>query len=107
MFSPCRMGNSIYSSYFNNFMSVENRRAVVSTQDVKITRAHFNLPTHSPVSPNLFARVAATLNRWHVRARQRSELASLDQTLVEILRRDVGVSNADIWREANKPFWRE
>jgi uncharacterized protein YjiS (DUF1127 family) len=39
---------------------------------------------------------------WHERARGRRELAMLDRRA----RRDLGLTDVDVWREANKPFWR-
>ncbi len=39
---------------------------------------------------------------WRERARQRRALASLDDHLL----RDVGLSRAEVVREARKPFWR-
>jgi uncharacterized protein YjiS (DUF1127 family) len=39
---------------------------------------------------------------WHDRARERRALMEMsDQTL-----RDIGISRADAWREAARPFWR-
>jgi uncharacterized protein YjiS (DUF1127 family) len=43
-----------------------------------------------------------TLEQWAERYRQRRALLALsDNTL-----KDIGVSGADAWREASKPFWR-
>ncbi len=39
---------------------------------------------------------------WQERAEQRHRLAELD----ERMRKDIGLSWADISREASKPFWR-
>ncbi len=39
---------------------------------------------------------------WHERTRQRRALASLDDHLL----RDIGLSRAEVVREARKPFWR-
>jgi uncharacterized protein YjiS (DUF1127 family) len=38
---------------------------------------------------------------WRERGRQRAALATLDDRAL----RDIGVSRADIWVEADKPFW--
>jgi uncharacterized protein YjiS (DUF1127 family) len=51
------------------------------------------------VRPSLVAAVAC----WRKRARQRDELANLD----EWMRRDLGVSEADVWNEVRRPFWLE
>ncbi len=42
------------------------------------------------------------LEEWGERSRQRRMLASLDP---EILK-DIGISEADAWVEASKPWWR-
>ena len=44
-----------------------------------------------------------TLLLWRKRAAERAHLAALDDRLL----RDVGVSRADVEREASIPFWRE
>jgi uncharacterized protein YjiS (DUF1127 family) len=45
---------------------------------------------------------ATTLALWAERERSRRELEELsDYTL-----RDVGLTRADVWREASKPWWR-
>jgi uncharacterized protein YjiS (DUF1127 family) len=48
-------------------------------------------------------RMRATLHEWHRRARERAELARLDDH--ELL--DIGLSRADAEFLANKPFWKE
>ena len=49
------------------------------------------------------AAVLATLHEWRRRSRDRAELASLDWRMLQ----DIGITQADAWREVNKPFWRE
>ncbi len=44
----------------------------------------------------------ALIGTWHDRARERRELARLDERLL----RDIGVSRYDALAEARKPFWR-
>ncbi len=44
-----------------------------------------------------------TLLLWRERAAERAHLAALDDHLL----RDVGLSRADVEREASIPFWRE
>ena len=46
---------------------------------------------------------AAVLVGWYERARQRRQLARLDDRLL----RDIGLNRIDAAREADKPFWRE
>ena len=47
--------------------------------------------------------ITAMPREWRRRARSRAELAMLDERML----RDIGVTRADIWREVNKPFWRQ
>jgi uncharacterized protein YjiS (DUF1127 family) len=39
---------------------------------------------------------------WQQRARDRRQLQSLSDHML----RDIGLSRADVWFEASKPFWR-
>lgn len=50
-----------------------------------------------------FARARGLLLRWRERVRQRAELAQLSACE----RRDIGVSDADVWAETEKWFWQE
>jgi uncharacterized protein YjiS (DUF1127 family) len=47
-------------------------------------------------------RIAETVLLWQERAFQRHALESLDERAL----RDMGMSRADVAREAGKPFWR-
>ena len=47
--------------------------------------------------------VMATLHAWSRRRRDRAELARLDERML----RDIGLTHGDVWREINKPFWRQ
>jgi uncharacterized protein YjiS (DUF1127 family) len=49
-----------------------------------------------------FRRAVATALEWRQRAHERRQLASMDARM----RRDLGLSNLDLWCEVNKPFWR-
>ena len=64
-------------------------------------------------SPNVWSRfvhavdgrldaVVDTLLVWQRQRKDRLHLMSLDDRLL----RDIGISNADVDREASKPFWR-
>lgn len=46
--------------------------------------------------------VAARIDTWATRSRQRAELANLDERTLH----DIGLSRSDISAEINKPFWR-
>lgn len=54
--------------------------------------------------PRSFAwrRLRDTLLFWSERARQRRVLSGLDEHILE----DIGLTRAEVRREANKPFWR-
>ncbi len=47
--------------------------------------------------------VVGTLFIWQQRTRDRDLLAAMDDRMIS----DVGLSRADIYREARKPFWRD
>jgi uncharacterized protein YjiS (DUF1127 family) len=51
----------------------------------------------------VLSRVLATLREWRRRSRSRAELATLDDRML----RDIGVTRVEIWREIDKPFWRQ
>lgn len=51
---------------------------------------------------NDFKALGALLLTWQGRARERQQIAALS----EHMRRDLGLSDADIFRESRKPFWR-
>ena len=60
-----------------------------------------------PVSQSWLALVSVTrlvemLMDWRDRARQRRQLAAMDQHML----RDIGLSLADVEQETQKPFWR-
>ena len=45
----------------------------------------------------------ATLREWRRRSRDRNQLASLNDTMLQ----DIGISRTEALYLANKPFWRE
>jgi uncharacterized protein YjiS (DUF1127 family) len=47
--------------------------------------------------------LAERIARWRERARGRALLAAMDERMLK----DIGLSRAEAWREANTPFWRE
>jgi uncharacterized protein YjiS (DUF1127 family) len=51
---------------------------------------------------DLLRRLARAAATWQRRNRERAQLATLDDRAL----RDVGLSRADAWALANKPFWR-
>ena len=38
---------------------------------------------------------------WHKRVQERRQLAAMDARM----RKDIGISNLDVWHETNQPFW--
>jgi uncharacterized protein YjiS (DUF1127 family) len=55
-----------------------------------------------PAPGALLTALVLRLLEWQRRARERHELAALSDEAL----RDVGLSRADIFEEARKPFWR-
>lgn len=53
------------------------------------------------VATGRLSRVIAELALWRERSRQRAELARLD----EFGRKDIGVSQTDVWHEVSKAPW--
>jgi uncharacterized protein YjiS (DUF1127 family) len=51
---------------------------------------------------SIFSRAVETLRSWRTRARERAELAALDDRVL----RDIGLTRSDVYREYRKPFWR-
>ena len=59
--------------------------------------------TVSPTVRRLSQLAHDTVATWRQRTRNRALLASFDARMLE----DIGVSQADAWRESRKPFWQE
>ena len=55
------------------------------------------------VTTDVAGRVLATLREWRRRARDRAELATLEDRMLK----DIGLTRADAEFLSNKPFWRE
>jgi len=47
--------------------------------------------------------ISEALREWRHRSRSRAALASLDDRMLK----EIGITRIDVWREVNKPFWRE
>ncbi len=58
-------------------------------------------PTAAIGGSGLVARLLTTLLGWSARARERRSLYRLDDHLLK----DIGLTRADVEREANKHFW--
>ena len=52
---------------------------------------------------DILLRLFESLAKWQQRARSRRDLMALDDHLLK----DIGLSRADAWQEADKPFWRD
>jgi uncharacterized protein YjiS (DUF1127 family) len=64
------------------------------------TCTHESMTNHH--GSGVFSQIVETLRLWHERRQERYRLAELsDRDLY-----DVGLSRADIFSEAEKPFWR-
>jgi uncharacterized protein YjiS (DUF1127 family) len=50
----------------------------------------------------MIRRLADIVLTWRVRSRERQVLSELDDRML----RDIGVTRAEVYREATKPFWR-
>ncbi|MGQ0675206.1 MAG: DUF1127 domain-containing protein [Rhodospirillales bacterium] len=57
---------------------------------------------HGGAARRAAARAADTFLAWMEHARQRRQLAMLDDRMLD----DIGVGSADVLREIDKPFWR-
>jgi uncharacterized protein YjiS (DUF1127 family) len=56
-----------------------------------------------PSSGNILRRALDLLLAWRSRARDRHELARLDERSL----RDLGLDRGAVWSECDKPFWRD
>jgi uncharacterized protein YjiS (DUF1127 family) len=76
---------------------------VIPLHDVRAPRRRVG-SRHARYAPLRAARrVLATLREWRGRARDRAQLASLDDRML----RDIGLTRADAEFLSSKPFWRE
>lgn len=64
-------------------------------------RLSFDLIDLGPPSPGIVRRLLATFARWRDEQRQRAALARLPAYLL----RDMGLGEADVWRETRVPYW--
>ncbi|MEE4376986.1 MAG: DUF1127 domain-containing protein [Candidatus Competibacteraceae bacterium] len=64
--------------------------------------AHSCVNNSLPQPAGLIRRWVIVLGVWWERARQRRALMGLDDRM----RKDIGVSRADVMHEVSKPFWR-
>jgi uncharacterized protein YjiS (DUF1127 family) len=75
----------------------------MSSSSHVLSRAAFGAATTPrPSSGNLFRRTFDLLLEWRGRARDRHELARLDERSL----RDLGLDRGAVWSECDKPFWR-
>ena len=69
---------------------------------MQITQRQTRFAPEYRSASNLMTGLVRTILGWQERASQRHHLAGLDDHALK----DVGLSRADIEREAGKPFWR-
>jgi len=82
------------------------RRAQMAAIHFEIPRRRigaFSHPRERRAASDVMGRVFATFREWRRRARDRAELARLDDRML----RDIGITRADSEFLSNKPFWRE
>lgn len=72
--------------------------AVIHFQDYRVRRRDAVRGPREVENP-----IVATFREWRRRARERGQLAKLDDRML----RDIGVTRADAEFLINKPFWRE
>ena len=65
-------------------------------------RLSLAFPVRAPPRRRSWVSPIRLLRLWWNRARERDELAALDERTL----RDIGLSRYDVLQEANKPFWR-
>ena len=70
---------------------------------MRISNAMTGFHHASAAGPGVLARAVATLQRWRERGQERRQLARMTPRELH----DIGLSNVDAWREANKPLWRD
>jgi uncharacterized protein YjiS (DUF1127 family) len=64
-------------------------------------RLSFDLLDVGPSRPGVMSRVLAAFASWRTRARQRTALARLSAHML----RDIGLTEADVWRETRLLPW--
>jgi uncharacterized protein YjiS (DUF1127 family) len=74
---------------------------VIPLHEIGASRVGSRRARYAP--PSVAQRVLWTLREWRRRARDRSQLAQLDDRML----RDIGLTRADAEFLSNKPFWRE
>jgi uncharacterized protein YjiS (DUF1127 family) len=64
-----------------------------------------NLIGQRPRVNGLIAGLASTIRQWVARSRQRRALREIAESNDHHLLKDIGVSQEEAFREADKPFW--
>jgi uncharacterized protein YjiS (DUF1127 family) len=65
-----------------------------------------NLIGQRPRVNGLIAGLASTIRQWVARSQQRRALREIAERTDDHLLKDIGVSQEEAFREADKPFWR-
>ena len=66
----------------------------------RISLEHVELPE---LPSGLLGRIWNTITRWRERVEARETLARIDARICQ----DIGITEADLWRETRLPFWRD
>jgi uncharacterized protein YjiS (DUF1127 family) len=69
-----------------------------------MTTSHLTLSRMRPAAgaTTIIRKAFDAMLKWHDRSRARWDLLRLDDRMLS----DVGLTRADVYREANKPLWR-
>jgi uncharacterized protein YjiS (DUF1127 family) len=106
---------SIYSSPFGWAAVRLNPKIGVFAMFTTITRrpslrtkafGFDDLIGQGPRVTSLIAGLASTIRRWVARSQQRRALREIAERNDHHLLKDIGVSQEEAFREADKPFWR-
>ena len=82
-------------------MSIPNARTLFARGIVPGVFSHSKAPVG-----RLVAGARSTVGRWFARSRQRRALREIAERSDPHLLKDIGVTQEEAFREADKPFWR-
>jgi uncharacterized protein YjiS (DUF1127 family) len=82
-------------------MSIPNARTLLARGIAPGLFSHSKTPVG-----RLVAGARSTVGRWSARSRQRQALREIAERSDLHLLRDIGLSQEEAFREADKPFWR-
>jgi uncharacterized protein YjiS (DUF1127 family) len=89
--------------------TIDRRRLTPITRRLPLPTKAFafdDLLGQRPRVNGLIAGLASTIRRWVARSRQRRALREIAESNDHHLLKDIGVSQQEVFNEADKPFWR-